>query len=79
MFNIQSAYLFKFTVRLSLQFPSVPLWASAQAGSTCTAHRHLCLYCWHLLWKEFRSLYFRFRLSDIIWRNEVVRINEVRL
>jgi len=31
---MRSTYLLKLTVRLSLQFSSVPFWASAQASST---------------------------------------------
>jgi len=65
--HMQSRYFLKLTVRLiRLQFSSVPLWASTQASST--VHRHLCLVCWFLLWKEFRSLcmYFRFRLSGYL-------------
>jgi len=58
-----AAYIF--AVCLSLQFFCSPL--SVRLGEFyCTAHRHLHLHCWHLLWNEFRSLYFRFRLSGYL-------------
>jgi len=43
MFHMQSTYLVKLTVRLSLQsFFSSSL--SVRLGESCTAHRHLCLH-----------------------------------
>jgi len=39
---------------------------SVLLGESYSTARHLCLHCWHLLWKEFRSLYFRFQLSGYL-------------
>jgi len=56
-------YLLKLTVRLSLQFFFFCSPLSVRTGEfCCNAHHHLCLHCWHLLWKEFHSLHFPFRL-----------------
>ena len=56
MFHMHSTYyvdsLSKSTVFFC--FPS-----SIHVGEFyCTAHHHLWLHCWHLLWKEFHSLVF---------------------
>jgi len=53
---------FKLTVRLNLQFFLFPFERPLRRVLLhCTCH--LCLHCWHFLWKEFRPLYFRCRLS----------------
>jgi len=50
---------------LSWQFAEVYSLFCSPLSVHCTAHHHFCLYCWHLLWKEFFSLYFRFPFPAI--------------